>query len=124
MTDTHNPITRMFEWWNEAYRAEGFTPIAFADHFTTDALFIVDGGVRGSGPAEICAHFARIAQQTDAVELVTPVIATLADEAQGFVHYRCTFSSGDKHGSEVCLAHAKLQDDKIARFEVMGRVEN
>ncbi|WP_288485919.1 hypothetical protein [uncultured Novosphingobium sp.] len=124
MTDTPNPITRMFNWWNGAYHGDGFTPEAFAEHFTADAPFIVDGGVRGTGPAEICEHFARIAAQTDAVELVTPVIATLADEAQGFVQYRCTFSSGDKHGSEVCLAHAKLQDGKIARFEVIGRVED
>lgn len=123
MTDSQSPITRMFDWWNEAYQAHAFTPEAFADHFTQDADFIVDGGVRGTGPEGISAHFARIRANTDAVELVTPPLATLSDEEQGFVQYRCTFTSGEKAGSEVCMAHARFRDGKIARFEVMGRVE-
>lgn len=123
MSTTQSPITRMFDWWNEAFRCHAFTPEAFADHFTQDAQFIVDGGVRGTGPKEICAHFARIRANTDAVELVTPPLATLSDEVQGFVQYRCTFTSGAKAGSEVCMAHAQFRDGMIARFEVIGRPE-
>lgn len=123
MTDTLSPITRMFDWWNGAFREHAFTPEAFAAHYTDDAQFIVDGGVRGTGPEAICAHFARIRERCDAVELVTPVIATLADETQGFVQYRCTFTAEGKSGSEVCMAHARFRDGKIARFEVIGRPE-
>lgn len=123
MTAPANPITRMFDWWNGAFRANAFTPEAFAQHFTGDADFIVDGGLRGTGPESICAHFARIRSTCETVELVTPVIATLSDDAQGFVQYRCTFTVDGKPGSEVCMAYARFRDGKIARFEVMGRPE-
>ncbi len=121
---TDNPITRMFDWWNAAFQNEGFTPEGFAGHFTDDADFIVDGGVRGTGPDGIAAHFARIRANCDDVALVTPVIATLSGKDQGFVQYRCTFKADKKSGSEVCMARADYRDGKIARFEVIGRPEN
>lgn len=120
---TDSPITRMFTWWNTAFTARAFTPEGFAGHFTDDAQFIVDGGVRGTGPAGIAAHFGRIRDKCEAVELVMPPIATLSDEAQGFVNYRCTFTADGQSGSEVCMAHARYRDGKIARFEVIGRVD-
>ncbi|MGF7151864.1 hypothetical protein FHS96_005532 [Sphingomonas zeicaulis] len=113
----------MFDWWNRAFRKDGFTPEAFAQHFTDDADFIVDGGVRGTGPDGICTHFVRIRAKCEAVELVTPVIATLSDHEQGFVHYRCDFAADGTAGSEVCMAHARFRDGRIARFEVIGRQE-
>ncbi|WP_179505055.1 MULTISPECIES: nuclear transport factor 2 family protein [unclassified Sphingomonas] len=122
MTSTQSPIARMFAWWNEAYHQDAFTPTGFAQHFTEDAPFLVDGGLRGTGPTEISAHFARIRQATDTVELQPP-IALLSDETQGFVHYRCTFTADGLAGSEVCMAHARFRDGRIARFEVMGRPE-
>ncbi|MBT0670733.1 nuclear transport factor 2 family protein [Novosphingobium profundi] len=121
---SQNPITRMFDWWNGAFEGEGFTPEGFAGHFTHDADFIVDGGVRGTGPEGISAHFERIRAKCDHVALVTPVIATLSDAEQGFVQYRCTFTAGEKSGSEVCMARADFREGKIARFEVIGRPEN
>lgn len=120
---TDSPITRMFAWWNEAFRTHALTAEGFAGHYTDDAQFIVDGGVRGTGPEEIRAHFARIRERCEAVELVNPPIATLSDDAQGFVQYRCTFTAQGKAGSEVCMAHATYRDGKIARFEVIGRPE-
>ncbi|MEE4451032.1 nuclear transport factor 2 family protein [Novosphingobium resinovorum] len=120
---TDSPITRMFAWWNQAFVAHGFTTETFAEHFTDDADFIVDGGLRATGPEAIAAHFGRIRAKCDAVELVVPPVATLSDETQGFVQYRCTFSSEGKAGSEVCMAHAFYRNGKIARYEVISRAE-
>ena len=116
-----NVITRMFTWWNQAYLDHGFNPTGFAQFFTDDAPFVVDGGVRGTGPAEISAHFQRIRAGTEAVELVMPVQATLSDGETAFVRYQTTFRSADKVGAEECLAVAQLRNGKIAAFEVIGR---
>lgn len=118
----NNIITRMFDWWNGAYRDDKFSPEGFAQFFTEDAPFIVDGGVRGTGPAEINAHFQRIRASTEAVELVTPVAATLASEELGFVRYRATFRNAEKAGVEECLAVARFSSGRIASFEVIGRM--
>ncbi|KQM18239.1 nuclear transport factor 2 family protein [Novosphingobium sp. Leaf2] len=120
---TDNPIIRMFTWWNAAFRADDFTAQGFAQHFTDTAPFIVDGGVRGTGPAQIATHFAGIRAACTAVELVVPPLASLCDDAQGFVHYRCTYTADGKSGSEVCMAHARFENGRIARFEVIGRIE-
>jgi ketosteroid isomerase-like protein len=117
-----NVITRMFDWWNQAYRESAFSPDGFAQFFTDDAPFVVDGGVRGTGPVEINAHFQRIRANTDAVELTTPVKATLADDTMAFVRYAATFRSADTSGAEECMALARLRDGRIASFEVIGRV--
>ncbi|MDH7640030.1 nuclear transport factor 2 family protein [Sphingomonas oryzagri] len=119
---SENVVTRMFDWWNQAYRDSAFSPEGFAQFFTDDAPFVVDGGVRGTGPVEIDAHFQRIRANTEAVELTTPVKATLADETTAFVRYAATFRSADKEGAEECMALARLRDGRIASFEVIGRL--
>ncbi len=119
---SENVVTRMFDWWNQAYRDSAFSPEGFAQFFTEDAPFVVDGGVRGTGPVEIDAHFQRIRANTEAVELTTPVKATLADEATAFVRYAATFRSVDKEGAEECMALALLRDGRIASFEVIGHL--
>lgn len=119
---TDNVITRFFAWWNQAYIDSAFTPAGFAQFFTDDAPFVVDGGLRGAGPEGICAHFQRIRANTEAVALVTPVQATLANETVGFVRYAATFRSADKEGAEECMALARLDGGRIASFEVIGRL--
>jgi ketosteroid isomerase-like protein len=116
-----NPIVRMFAWWNEAYRDHAFTPEGFARFFTKDAPFMVNGGLRGAGPAEICAHFQAIRAATDRVELVLSVRESLASPSLAFVHYQVKAESAGKAEGEDCLAVAHLRDGLIASFEVIGR---
>ena len=115
---TDNPITRLFRWWNQAYADHAFTPEGFAEHFTADAPFIVDGGVRGVGPVEIDAHFQRIRAMSNEAELSVPPKAMLADDALGFVRYETKVRVGDQRGVEQCVALARFEGDKIASIEV------
>ncbi len=115
-----NPVTRMFLWWNKAYADHAFSPEGFARYFTEDAPFIVDGGMRGTGPAEINAHFQRIRANTDRVEL--HAVATLADEETCFIRYRTEFRAGDESGTEECVAFARLRDGRIAMIDIFQRV--
>ena len=119
-TREENAITRMFAWWNKAYEDNAFTETGFAEFFTEDAPFVVNGNVRGTGPRQIAEHFQRIREKTDDVKLVTPVLATVADDTHGFVHYRSTFAAGDATGEEECLAVAELRDGKISSFKVIA----
>jgi ketosteroid isomerase-like protein len=116
-----NPVVRMFAWWNEAYRNRAFTPKGFAQFFTEDAPFIVNGGRRGAGPSEICAHFQVIRAATDRVELVLPVRDALASPSLAFVHYQVVAQSAGKMEGEDCVAVAQLRGGRISSFEVIGR---
>lgn len=122
-TAGENPITRMFAWWNQAYLDSAFSPEGFAQFFTEDAPFVVDGGLRGTGPEGINAHFQRIRANTEAVALVTPVQATLANDNLAFVRYAATARTRGKDGimGEECLAVAHLRGGRIASFEVISR---
>ena len=79
MTET-NAIVAFFHWWNTAMRSqETLTTDGFAQHFTQDARLIVNGMHRGTGPAELAAHYRKIAGQFDEVAMVLPVEAASAE---------------------------------------------
>lgn len=121
MCPTENVITIFFDWWNGAYREGSFSPEGFGRYFTSNALFVVDGTLRATGPEELNRHFQHIKKESDDVAIVTPVIATFTENALGFVRYRATFHDGVKFGAEECLAWVRLRGDLISEMEIFSR---
>lgn len=118
-------LTRMFTWWNKAYEdPQGFTAEAFARHFTDDAVMRINGSVRGTGPAELAAHFRRIQDKTDKVRIELPFLQAFSspDGSKIFTYHHVSAASGGKLSQEMVMGYAELRDGKIARIEFLGVV--
>jgi hypothetical protein len=50
-------IRAMFKWWNESFEHDTFSIEGFARFFGSKAKFIVDGNIRGEGPAALLTFF-------------------------------------------------------------------
>ena len=105
-----DPVSRMFVWWNAAFKdPEGFTPEAFSEHFTEDAVMRINGTNRAKGLTDLAARFRKIQASVQSVEIKVPFVEA--------------FSSPD--GSKVFTYHLEsaVQDGKESHSMVMGYVE-
>src|ERR1700761_9000512 len=56
-----DPVSKMFSWWNEAYKTPGaYTEEAFGIYFTDDAELIIDGRLVTRGVGGWAKHFQAI----------------------------------------------------------------
>ena len=70
---TLDPVSRMFSWWNEAYKTPGaYTEEAFRIYFTDDAELIIDGRLVTRGVGGWAKHFQAIQAGGGEVEIVVP----------------------------------------------------
>jgi SnoaL-like domain len=113
----HDALTDMFVWWNSAYkRPDGFTPAAFAQYFTPDAVLRVNGVDRCKGLAEWSEHFRKIQASTDMVEIELPFI----DEFESptgeriFTHHFVKAREHGKDSRERVMGFAVVKDGKIS----------
>lgn len=110
-----DPLSRMFQWWNQAYKTPGaYVAEAFGRFFTPDGAIVIDGREIARGPAELAAHFQKIQAAGGEAEIVVP--------------FREVFRAGDKiytyhlirtrrDGVAMCMlaaGHAVMRDEKIA----------
>lgn len=105
-----DPVSRMFVWWNAAFKdPEGFTAAAFGEHFTDDAVMRINGTNRAKGLTNLAARFRKIQASVQSVEIKVPFVEA--------------FSSPD--GSKVFTYHLEsaVQDGKESHSMVMGYVE-
>ena len=105
-----DPVSKMFLWWNAAFKdPQGFTPEAFAQHFTEDAVMRINGTTRAKGVVNLAARFRKIQASVQAVEIRVPFVEA--------------FSSPD--GSKVFTYHLEdaIEDGKPSHSLVMGYAE-
>jgi ketosteroid isomerase-like protein len=127
MTDSNtdapaNAIVQMFTWWNGAFRAaDGFTPEAFARFYTDDGALIVNGNLRGRGPAALAAHYKRLQEAFDIIQMELPVIDEFNCGNRAFVHCVTVATKGGSTHREEAMATATLQNGRIAVLQVLGR---
>jgi len=66
-------LTRMFTWWNAAFKTPGaYTPAAFRAYFTEDATLTINGAQVATGVEGWAKHFQRIQGNGGIVEIVLP----------------------------------------------------
>jgi hypothetical protein len=72
-TPSSDPLSRMFAWWDVAFRQkDGFTAEAFRRYFTDDATLTLEGKTVIHGIPEWVEHFRTIQASGREVEIVVP----------------------------------------------------
>ena len=119
-------LTDMFVWWNAAYkRPDGFTPAAFAQHFTPDAVLRVNGVDRCKGLAQWAEHFRAIQASTEMVEIELPFIDEFASPGGDriFTHHIVKAREHGKDSRERVMGYAIVKDGKISLINFVSVAE-
>ena len=114
-------LTRMFRWWNEAYRMDAFTEEAFAEHFSQDAVMVINGDVRARGLDELAAHFQRVKASTQSVEIELPMDESFTSQDKIFGHYRARARVDGVDTLEDTMASVGTANGRISFFNAISR---
>jgi len=110
-------LTRMFRWWNQAFKdPKGFTPQAFGDYFTADAVMRINGTDRAKGLEALATRFRMIQSRASAVEIKLPFVEAFSspDGTKIFTYHLIDAVDGGKPGHEMVMGYAEVKDGKIA----------
>ncbi len=118
-----DPISRMFAWWNQAFKSPGaYTEEALGVHFTPDAELIIDGSLVTRGLSNWAKHFQTIQARGGEVEIVLPFEEVFQHENKV---YTCHYIRARQDGVEMRMlaaGHAVLRDGKIASISLVRTV--
>jgi len=112
-----DPLTRMFRWWNSAFKdPKGFTPEAFGRYFTDDAVMRINGTDRAKGLEALAARFRMIQGRASAVEIKLPFLEAFSspDGSKIFTYHLIDAVDGGKPGHEMVMGYAEVRNGKIA----------
>lgn len=110
-------LTRMFVWWNAAYKDKnGFTKAAFEKYFTPDAVMRINGRDSAVGSQDLADHFQQIQARTEAVEIELPFLETFssADHKRIFTYHVVTSRENGKAGRELVMGYADIRNGRIS----------
>ncbi len=116
-----NALTRMFRWWNQAYRSDGFTEDAFAEHFAPDAVMVINGEIRARDLEGLTAHFRRVKASSQSVEILLPMDETFSAQDQIFGHYRARAVIDGETFEEDTMASVAVGNGRIIFFNAISR---
>lgn len=113
-----DPLTRMFEWFNESMPIPGaFTEAAFRKYFTEDTVLIVNGKKSAQGIPELTRHFQDIQARPGTVRIILPFVESFAQGDKIFT-YHFVYRLVD--GKEQCLrtmGYGVIKNEKIALID-------
>ncbi len=115
-------LSRMFVWWNGAFRTPGaFTEENFAKFFTPDATLTIGGRRVITGLAQWASHFEGIQSRGGVVEIVVPFKKVF--QAGDDIYTYHVIRARRETGVECSLAagHATLRGGKIASIVLVRR---
>ena len=114
-------LVDMFRWWNDAYHeADGFTAENFARYYTEDAVMLINGNRRGTGPAELAAHFRNIKANSEVVEIMLPFLESFNSGDRTFTsHYVRSIRGGPEQWEHI-MGYAVIRDGRIALINFVG----
>lgn len=116
-----NPIVSMFEWWNIAFtRVDGFTPEAFARHYTDSAELIVNGQSRGKGLEALARHYRGLQGSFESIAMELPVIDSFECGNRAFVQCVTRAVRDGAIVREEAMATATLSSQRIQLLTVLG----
>ncbi len=116
---SENVLEDMFVWWNGAFKQPGaFTPEAFGQHFTKDAVMRINGRVTARGLDELAVRFQFIQGQREVVEMLVPFEEKFISEDGNKVfthHFVRSRGEGDTEDTVVqVMGYAVIENGKIA----------
>lgn len=121
---TDDPLTRMFAWWNQAYREpEGFAEAALATFFAPDAEMWINGERRACGLDGLSERFRTVQAGTEEVMVELPFLDSFAsaDGRRIYTRHRVRFTVAGKAGGELVGGWAALDDaGRIARIDFLS----
>lgn len=110
-----DPLVRMFEWWNQAFKTPGaFTQEGFERYFTEGAVLIVNGEKSAEGIPDLTEHFRNIQANSEAVHIILPFVESFTSGDRIFTYH---FVYRRRDGQEQCMrtmGYAVTRDEKIA----------
>lgn len=112
-----DPLTRMFLWWNSAYKEkDGFTKAGFERYFTPDAVMRINGRDSAIGSQDLADHFQAIQKRTEAVAIELPFIESFwsADHRRIFTYHVVTSRADGKSGRDLVMGYADIRDGRIS----------
>jgi limonene-1,2-epoxide hydrolase len=118
-----DPLSRMFRWWNEAFkRSDGFTPEAFSQYFTDDAVMRINGTDRAHGLVDLAARFRMIQKNVEAVEIKVPFVEAFSspDGSKIFTYHLEEAVEKGKTSHSMVMGYAEIRDGKIALVNFMS----
>lgn len=116
-TVTDDVLTRMFQWWNAAFKdPEGFTPDAFGRYFTEDAVMRINGTDRAKGLADLAARFRNIQKSVDSVEIKVPFVESFSspDGSKIFTYHLEDAVENGKPSHSMVMGYAEIRDGRIS----------
>ena len=120
---TDDVLTRMFVWWNAAFKqSEGFTPQAFGQYFTDDAVMRIDGTVRAQGLDALAKRFRMIQGRASKVEIKIPFVTSFSspDGSKIFTSHVIDSVDGGKAAHELVMGYATIRGGKIAMIDFVS----
>ncbi len=120
LAENLDPVSRMFRWWNEAYKTPGaYTDRAFGDYFTNDASLIIDGRVSASGLAALAAHFQKIQSGGGEVEIILPFEETFRQGDKVYTRHVIRAVRDGTSMRMLAAGHAVIRNEKIASISLV-----
>jgi hypothetical protein len=110
-----DPLSRMFVWWNDAYKKPGsYTVEAFRKHFTEDATLFLEGREVIHGVKEWSEHFQRIQAGGGDVEIVVPFKEVFREGNKIYTYHVIRSRREGKVECSLAAGHALIRDGRIA----------
>ena len=120
---TLDPVSRMFSWWNEAYKTPGaYTEEAFGVYFTDDAELIIDGRLVTRGLGGWAKHFQAIQAAGGAAEIVVPFKEVFQVGEKIYTYHLIRASRDGTAMRMLAAGHAILRNGKIASISLVRTV--
>jgi hypothetical protein len=108
-------LSKMFIWWNEAFRTPGaYTPENFSKFFTPDATLVLEGRTVINGVDQWATHFQRIQSGGGDVEIVVPFKDVFEADDRVYTYHVIRSRRDGKAGCSLAAGHAELEGGKIA----------
>ena len=108
-------LSRMFIWWNEAFKTPGaYTAENFSKFFTPDAPLVREGRTVISGVDGWAKHFQRIQSGGGEVEIVVPFKEVFEKDGVIYNYHVIRSRRGGKAACSLAAGHAVVQGGKIA----------
>ncbi len=108
-------LTKMFTWWNAAYKVPGsFTAEAFSKYFTDDAVLRINGRVSAKGINEWASHFQHIQAGGGSVEIVLPFLEEFDVGNRIYTYHVIRSVHGGVTECQLVAGHAIVRDGRLA----------
>ncbi len=118
-----DPVSRMFSWWNEAYKTPGaYTEKAFGIYFTDDAELVIDGRRVTLGLEGWAKHFQAIQAGGGEAEIVVPFKEVFQVGNKVYTYHLIRANRDGVAMRMLAAGHAILRDGKIASISLVRTV--